>query len=145
MAASDGARSGYASCSRFNAHRIMSTITVYTYVNCDSCRRAVKWLRAQGLAFVEKPIRETPPRATELKAMLAAQGGESRKLFNTSGLDYRAQGLGAKLPTMNEAAALALLAGNGNLVKRPFLWRAPDTVGLVGFDEARWSAALLKS
>jgi arsenate reductase-like glutaredoxin family protein len=46
---------------------------------------------------------------------------------------------------MNEAAALALLAGNGNLVKRPFLWRAPDTVGLVGFDEARWSAALLKS
>jgi arsenate reductase len=97
------------------------------------------------LAFVEKPIRETPPSATELKAMLAAQGGELRKLFNTSGLDYRAQGLGAKLPTMNEAASLALLAGNGNLVKRPFLWRAPDTVGLVGFDEARWSAALLKS
>jgi arsenate reductase len=77
--------------------------------------------------------------------MLAAQGGELRKLFNTSGLDYRAQGLGAKLPTMNEAAALTLLTGNGNLVKRPFLWRAPDHVGLVGFDEARCSAALLKS
>ena len=123
----------------------MSKITIYTYANCDSCRRAVKWLQAQGLELVDKPIRETPPSAAELKAMLAAQGGELRKLFNTSGLDYRAQGLGAKLPTMNEAAALALLAGNGNLVKQPFLWRAPNKVGLVGFDEARWSAALLKS
>jgi len=123
----------------------MSPLTVYTYANCDSCRRAVKWLRAEELEFVEKPIRETPPSLAELKAMLAAQGGELRKLFNTSGLDYRAQGLGAKLPTMTEAAALTLLAGNGNLVKRPFLWRAPDGVGLVGFDEARWRAALLKS
>lgn len=123
----------------------MSPLTVYTYANCDSCRRAVKWLRAEGLEFVEKPIRETPPSLAELKAMLAAQGGELRKLFNTSGLDYRAQGLGAKLPTMTEAAALTLLAGNGNLVKRPFLWRASDGVGLVGFDEARWRAALLKS
>ena len=123
----------------------MSPLTVYTYANCDSCRRAVKWLRAEGLEFVEKPIRETPPSLAELKAMLAAQGGELRKLFNTSGLDYRAQGLGAKLPTMTEAAALTLLAGNGNLVKRPFLWRPPDGVGLVGFDEARGRAALLKS
>jgi arsenate reductase len=144
VAAPDGAQCACASCSRLNAHRIMSKITIYIYANCDSCRRAVKWLRAQGLEFVDKPIRETPPSTAELKAMLAAQGGELRKLFNTSGLDYRAQGLGAKLPTMNEAAALTLLTGNGNLVKRPFLWRAPDRVGLVGFDEARWSAALLK-
>jgi arsenate reductase len=73
--------------------------------------------------------------------MLAAQGGELRKLFNTSGLDYRAQGLGEKLPSMTEAAALALLAGNGNLVKRPFLLGA-DGLGLVGFNEAVWAARL---
>lgn len=115
--------------------------TVYTYANCDTCRRATKWLRAQGVAFVEKPIRETPPSGAELRAMLVAQGGEVRKLFNTSGADYRALGLGEKLPEMTEAAALTLLAGNGNLVKRPFLLRA-DGAGWVGFNEETWTAAL---
>jgi arsenate reductase len=119
----------------------MSALTVYTYSNCDTCRRAVKWMRGRRLEFVEKPIRETPPSGAELKQMLAAQGGELRKLFNTSGLDYRAQGLGEKLPSMTEAAALALLAGNGNLVKRPFLLGA-DGLGLVGFNEAVWAARL---
>lgn len=119
----------------------MSALIVYTYSNCDTCRRAVTWLRGRGLEFVEKAIRETPPSGAELKRMLAAQGGEMRKLFNTSGLDYRAQGLGEKLPAITEAAALALLAGNGNLVKRPFLLGA-NGLGLVGFNAAVWGARL---
>ena len=120
----------------------MSALKVYTYANCDTCRRAVKWLRGQDLAFDEHPIRETPPSPAELRTMLAAQGGELRRLFNTSGKDYREQKLGGKLPAMSESAALALLAGNGNLVKRPFL--LGGRVALVGFDEAAWAAALLK-
>jgi arsenate reductase len=53
--------------------------TIYTYVNCDTCRRAVKWLRAQGIAFDERPIRETPPSPAELRAMLAAGNGCSTR------------------------------------------------------------------
>jgi arsenate reductase (glutaredoxin) len=120
----------------------MPALTIYTYANCDTCRGAVKWLRGQKIAFVEKPIRETPPSVAELRTMLAAKGGELRKLFNTSGRDYRAQQLGEKLPTLAPAGALALLAGNGNLVKRPFLL-GTDGVAEVGFDERAWSAALL--
>ncbi len=37
---------------------------------------------------------------------------------------------------MTEAEALALLAGNGRLVKRPFV--LGDRFGLVGFDQAEW-------
>jgi arsenate reductase len=73
--------------------------------------------------------------------MLAAQGGQLRKLFNTSGADYKTLGLSAKLPALSEVEALALLASNGNLVKRPFA--LGDGVALVGFDEAAWRAALL--
>jgi arsenate reductase len=117
-------------------------LTVYTYASCDSCRKATKWLRARGVAFVEKPIRETPPSVAELRTVLAhlGGGGELRRLFNTAGQDYRALGLKDVLPGMKEADALALLAGNGNLVKRPFL--LGPGVGLVGFDEDVWAARL---
>jgi arsenate reductase len=119
----------------------LTTLKVYTYANCDTCRRAVKWLRANGVAFDERPIREFPPSAAELRVMLNAHGGELRKLFNTSGKDYRDQKLGEKLPKLSVPAALGTLAGNGNLVKRPFV--IGPAVALTGFDEKAWSVALL--
>jgi arsenate reductase (glutaredoxin) len=114
-------------------------LTVYTLKNCDTCRRAVKWLRGAGWTFEERPIREHPPGTTELRAMLAANG-ELRRLFNTSGRDYRTLRLGDRLPAMSEDEAIKLLAGNGSLVKRPFL--IGPGVALVGFDEKTWAAAL---
>jgi arsenate reductase len=116
-------------------------LRAYTYAKCDTCRKAVKFLRAHAIAFEEIPIRETPPSRDDLRAMLAAQGGQLRKLFNTSGGDYKALGLSAKLPALSEAEAIDLLAGNGNLVKRPFVLDG-NNVALVGFDEAAWRAAL---
>ncbi len=115
-------------------------LKIYTYANCDSCRKATKWLAAHGLDFDERPIRETPPSLAELRTMLAARGGDLRRLFNTSGRDYRALQLGEKLPTLAPAAALELLRGNGNLVKRPFL--IGEGVALAGFDESVWRATL---
>lgn len=115
-------------------------LKIYTLANCDTCRRAVKWLRAHDLAFEERAIRENPPSVAELRAMLAAQGGDLRKLFNTAGRDYRELKLGEKLPEMSPSDAFAHLAKNGNLVKRPFL--IGDSVALVAFDEAKWKSAL---
>jgi arsenate reductase len=115
-------------------------IVVYTYAKCSTCRDAVRWLRAHGVPFAERPIRETPPTLAELRAMLRHQGGALRRLFNTSGVDYRALGLAGKLDAMTEAEALALLTGNGNLVKRPFV--LGTDFGLVGFDETAWAKAL---
>ena len=119
-----------------------AALKVYTLAQCSTCRDATRWLRAHGLAFDERAIRETPPTLAELRAMLAAHGGEIQRLFNSSGLEYRAQHLAEKLPALSETAALALLAGNGSLVKRPFL--LGGGAALVGFNEAKWAAALLK-
>lgn len=117
-------------------------LKVYTYAKCSTCIKAVKFLRGHKVEFKELPIRETPPSLDELKAMLKARDGNVRALFNTSGLDYKAQGLSAKLPGMSEADALKLLAGNGNLVKRPFV--IGKAVSLVGFNEEAWKDALGK-
>lgn len=120
--------------------KILRMITVYAYKNCSTCRIALKWLAAHRIPHEVKAIRETPPSDAELKAALHANGGDLRKLFNTSGTDYRALGLKDRLPDMTKAEVLALLHENGNLVKRPFVTGAETA--LVGFKEADWEQAL---
>jgi arsenate reductase len=113
---------------------------IYTYKNCDSCRKALKWLRGRGVEFEEKAIRGTPPNEAELKKMLGYYDGEVRRLFNTSGKDYREGKYKERLATMSEGEVFAELGANGNLVKRPFL--LGDGFGLVGFKEAEWADRL---
>jgi arsenate reductase (glutaredoxin) len=110
---------------------------VYTYQKCSTCRKATQWLKSRGVEFQEIAIRETPPSKKELAAMLTAYEGDLRRLFNTSGMDYRALGLKDKLPTMTQKEAFQLLSENGNLVKRPFL--LTDSFKSAGFKESDWA------
>lgn len=117
-------------------------LTVYLYHKCSTCRKAVGWLRARGIAFEERAIREVPPSVEELRLAMRAKGGEIRRLFNTSGVDYRSMGMKDRLVGMSEEETLRLLAGHGNLVKRPFVVDAESGVVVVGFDEAEWGREL---
>lgn len=116
-------------------------LSIYTLKTCDSCRKATKWLAENQIAFQEIPIRETPPSLADLKRALANLDGDIRKLFNTSGQDYRALNLKDKLPTLSTAQALELLARNGNLIKRPFLISKSAT--LIGFQPETWAKSLI--
>ena len=120
-------------------------LKVYHYAKCSTCQNALKWLQARGIPFTEHAIRETPPAKGELEAMLKAHGGNLRKLFNTSGMDYRALGLSEKLPAMSTAEALALLGTNGMLVKRPFALDPKAGVFLTGFREPEWDQAFAQA
>jgi arsenate reductase len=117
-------------------------LTVYIYQKCSTCRDALKWLDAHEISYQTKAIRETPPTAAELKIALDALGGDLRKLFNSSGIDYRALGLKDQLPALSESDAFALLSQNGNLVKRPFL--LGDGKVLVGFKPETWKTVLAR-
>ena len=117
-------------------------LKVYTYQKCSTCRDAVQWLRDRGIAFSQIPIRESAPPVSELSAMLMARGSLT-KICNTSGMDYRALGLAEKLPGMTTDAILAMLSGNGNLIKRPFALDPQRSVFLTGFKKPEWEAALL--
>ena len=118
-------------------------LKIYAYSGCSTCKNALKWLKQHAIPFKEIAIRETPPSMMELKAMLGAFDGDLRRLFNTSGMDYRGLGLKDKLPAMSTDDALKMLAENGNLVKRPFAIGAKNKVHLLGFKEDEWKAALL--
>ena len=73
--------------------------------------------------------------------MLRIYDGNMRKLFNTSGGDYKAMNLKDKFSTMTAADAIDLLAANGNLVKRPFV--LAKSGGIVGFNDEDWVSLFL--
>lgn len=114
----------------------MSSLKVYAYANCGTCRKAKKYLAARGIEFTEIPIREQPPSERELRIMLEACDGQISRLFNTAGQDYRQGGYKEKLKTMSVGQALSELAANGNLIKRPFV--IADEIALVGFKPELW-------
>ncbi len=105
----------------------------YQYKNCSTCKKAQKYLDKQGIEYKDIAIRDTPPTKADLKKMLKFMDGEIKKLFNTSGQDYRAMNMKDKLPGLSNEEAFDLLSKNGNLVKRPFL--ISKGFGVVGFKE----------
>jgi arsenate reductase len=93
-------------------------------------------VQAGSLELVD--ITRTPPALAELRQALTAVG--RKRLFNTSGQSYRALG-SAAVAAMNDDQALAALAADGKLIKRPFAITAGGAV-LVGFKPEEWQAAL---
>ena len=106
------------------------------YPPCTTCKKAKRWLDAQGLTYEDRNIKTAPPAKDELLAWYRASGLPLKKFFNTSGLLYKSMGLKDRLPTMTEEEMLTLLSSDGMLVKRPILVDG-DRV-LVGFKEAQW-------
>lgn len=118
----------------------MSTVgnpIVYAYSGCTTCKRALNWLASRDVKPDVRAIRETPPSLAELRAARQA-GIPLRGLFNTSGGTYKEMNLKDRLPSLSEDEALALLAANGNLVKRPFVIAGDKH--FAGFHEAEWEA-----
>lgn len=112
------------------------------YPPCSTCKKAKKWLDAQGIPYTDRHIKENKPSYEELNAWLDASGLPVKKFFNTSGMQYRALELKDKLPGMTVEEQLQLLATDGMLVKRPILVTDDGKV-LTGFREADWADALL--
>ena len=106
----------------------------FSYNKCGTCRKAKKILDAYKLSYDEIDITETPPPKSVLKKAIKARG--MKKLFNTSGEQYKKLRIKDKIGAMTEAQAIALLSSNGRLVKRPI---AVDGNRItVGFNEIEY-------
>ena len=106
------------------------------YPKCTTCKKARAWLEDQEVPFEARDIKSENPTEEELRAWHALSGLPLRRLFNTSGLQYKALGLKDKLPAMTDDEQYALLASDGMLVKRPIL--VGDDFVCFGFKEADW-------
>ncbi|QPJ64880.1 MAG: arsenate reductase family protein [Candidatus Nitrohelix vancouverensis] len=103
----------------------------YGYNKCGTCRKAKKFLEEQGVSFTEYDITETPPPKSALKRAIKERG--IKKLFNTSGVQYKELKMKDKVGSMSEAEALEILSTNGRLVKRPIAFDSDSVT--VGFNE----------
>ncbi len=111
---------------------------LYSYGACGTCRKALAWLKQQGIAVDPIDITQQPPSAAELSLALQQLG--RKRLFNTSGQSYRALGKEA-VAAMDDQQAIAALAADGRLIKRPFLITAQQQV-LTGFKPDEWQERL---
>ena len=115
-------------------------IKIYEYKNCSTCKKSLQFLDKKGISYETFPIVDQPPKISELKAMvksLKERGETFKKLFNTSGVQYRELKIADKIKAgMSESEALDLLSKNGKLIKRPFL--LSEKLNTVGFKEDEW-------
>ncbi len=111
------------------------TITLHGIPNCDTVKKARSWLDGRGVAYDFRDYKKAPPSEAELAGWSKAVGWEA--LLNKAGTTFR------KLPDadkagIDEAKAVALMAANPSLIKRPVVTGAGDL--LVGFKPDQWEA-----
>lgn len=112
----------------------LNMVKIYCYEKCGTCKKAKTFLEENNIKFQEIPIREQTPTKSEMKKMLNKYG--VKRLFNTSGKDYRELGIKSQLVHLTEGEIVDLLRSNGNLIKRPFLVSGDKY--FVGFKENEW-------
>ena len=119
----------------------MAAMHLLCYPKCTTFQKAQKWLDVHSIQYDYRDIKQENPTYDELKAWLPLSGQPLKRLFNTSGLQYKALHLKEKLPAMREDDCLKLLATDGMLVKRPLV--VCDEFVLIGFKEDEWTRCLI--
>ncbi|MEO0345022.1 MAG: Spx/MgsR family RNA polymerase-binding regulatory protein [Pseudomonadota bacterium] len=108
-------------------------ITVHGLKNCDSCRKARRWLDARGTAHRFVDVRESTPDSAILARWLEAVGADA--LINRRSTTWR--GLDETLREQILGDPASLLVGHPTLIKRPVL--ETDAAVTVGFNADRWA------
>lgn len=114
------------------------SIEFYGYKKCGTCRKAEQVLKAMGVDYRYVDITVSPPDAGQLKSIAACADVAPRKLFNTSGQQYRELKIKERLASLGEAEIFTMLAGNGRLIRRPLV--TDGSRATVGFRDADFRA-----
>ena len=114
---------------------------IYYYPSCSTCKKALKWLDNNEIAYEKKHIVDAKLTTKEIEDIFKKSGLPIQNLFNTSGRVYKELNLKDKLKDMTEKEKLELLASDGMLLKRPIL--VNRTFALIGFKEDEYKEKLV--
>jgi len=111
-------------------------ITIYGIKNCDSVKKAIKYMKNHNVTYTFVDFRETPIAADKIAYWITKVPIE--KLFNTRGTNYRT--LKLKELNLDDAEKEAWLVKENILLKRPVI-EYEDKV-IVAFNEAVYNEML---
>lgn len=111
------------------------TLILYGIPNCDTVKKARRWLDEQGVAYRFHDLRKDGLDAARLQSWIDALGWD--KLLNRAGTTFR------KLPDaqkdgLDEGSAKALMLDQPAMIRRPIV-ESPAGIS-VGFSAADWQA-----
>ena len=112
-------------------------LTVYTLKNCDTCKKAIKWLEAEGIEFNNHDVRAdglTKETITQIVETLGWEKALNRRSTTWRNLDD------AQKADVDDAKAIALIGEHETLLKRPVFVSGIEMVA--GFDERARALAL---
>ena len=113
---------------------------LFSYASCSTCRRAIKWLKYNEIAFELIDLFKSPP-SKEILILASELYGDRKYLLNTSGVMYRSIGSDV-VKKMTDNQLFEQLCKEPRLIKRPFLYKSSECL-LVGFKEENWAEKLL--
>ncbi|MGB6085413.1 arsenate reductase [Parvibaculum sp.] len=108
---------------------------VYGLKNCDTCRKALKWLEAESIAYTFHDVKADGISAADVKRFAAAVGWEA--LLNKASTTWRGLPDSDK-QDLTEAKAVKLMAANPSLIKRPVFEKGRMIIS--GFRDAQKAA-----
>ena len=116
----------------------MSAVRIYGLSNCDTTKKALRWLERNGVAVEFSDYRANPIPAETLKSWARQLGWTT--LVNRQSTTWR------QLPDARKQAAsdpefVVLLRDHPQLIKRPVLVRGDEVT--VGFSDALYKKMLL--
>lgn len=108
-------------------------LTVYTLKNCDTCKKAIKWLEAEGIAFKNHDVRADGLSRETITQIVETLGWE--KALNRRSTTWRGLSDEQK-ENVDNAKAIALITDHETLLKRPVFVVGGEMVAGFG-DDAR--------
>ena len=109
--------------------RLMGNLTVYALKNCDTCKKALKWLSAENISHNVHEIRSDGVDKSFIEPIVETLGWEialNRRSTTRRGLDD------ADKNNIDNAKAVELILANPTLMKRPVFVSGSNMV--CGFD-----------
>ncbi len=111
--------------------------TLYGIPNCDTVKKARKWLDNHGIAYNFHDYKKAGIDKQTLESWCDRIGHEA--LLNTRGTTWRKLD-GAQKQDVTPARAITLMVEQPSMIKRPVLVTGNKL--LVGFDEPAWKSLL---